>query len=270
MKSLQAKTHGLVIALVVALLLFGVSPVSFADVRIVMDSEGELDELLVKAGRVRSELGNEQWMLIDCASDQLTIVGSGRYWQGSLSDFTAATVALAQEALSEVSADVDVMGLLGQLFGGSAEPDSLEVRVTRLGTETIAGYAATEYHIETGSGANWKTYENVWVSTALLELLQGEVGQCVHLLIDFQESMMEVLPFLPDNLRAVMEDEAYRALQMEGYPVRTITQVEFFGMNIETVSEVVEVSRDPIPEDHFTVPAGYARVDNPMEIVMDL
>lgn len=45
-------------------------------------------------------------------------------------------------------------------------------------------------------------------------------------------------------------------------PVRCITQFVIFGMTLEVETYMSEVSKEPIPEDLFVVPAGYTRVDD--------
>lgn len=268
MKSrVQTGKQRLFVVMVVALLVAGLSSVGFADLRIVVDNDSDTEEIFFKNGWLRSTTGDGQWMIIDCSSSELTVVDAGRYWQGSITDFTGATTAATEELFTGEGADM--MALLGQLFGGSGDSEPVGVRLTRVGTDTIAGFEATEYHVETGTGSQWQTYENIWMSTSLMELINREVGQCFHLMLDFEQTMIDVFSFMPDDMMAVVKSEEYRRLYVDAYPMRTTTKAEFFGMTFEMVSEVVEVNVSPLSEDLFRVPAGYKRMDNPMEMLFD-
>jgi hypothetical protein len=51
---------------------------------------------------------------------------------------------------------------------------------------------------------------------------------------------------------------------IKGYPVATSMTVDFMGNKRTSESEVVEVKRGSIPASAWEVPAGYAKIDNPV------
>jgi hypothetical protein len=51
---------------------------------------------------------------------------------------------------------------------------------------------------------------------------------------------------------------------IKGYPIATAMTVDFMGNKRTTESEVTEVKRGSIPASAWEVPAGYAKIDNPM------
>lgn len=68
-------------------------------------------------------------------------------------------------------------------------------------------------------------------------------------------------------MEAVLASPDYQALMKLGYPVRSKESVPgLFGQSMEFLSEVVEISREPISDDAFTVPSGYQRVDSVFEV----
>ena len=52
--------------------------------------------------------------------------------------------------------------------------------------------------------------------------------------------------------------------KMKGYPLAVKTTVDIMGRKSVTSSEVVEVKNGSIPASAWEIPAGYAKVDNPM------
>lgn len=258
------------VAAIALLLVIGFSTAAFADVRVVVQSDGVEQHMLFKAGVARTDIAELGWILLNCGEDQLTIIGRNRYWEGPAGELFDAVFGMTGQAFDELDEDVDVAGLLGALFGSSEEANAPEVKISEVGTETIAGFAATQYRIETGSQSSWETYQDLWLSPGLNDIVQAEGMDCLHLMLDFDEAMAELTPFLPDSVKAVLADESYRALRLEGYPVRTETIMSVFGMQIETVSEVVAVEQEPLPDELFAVPAGYERVDDPSELLFDI
>lgn len=245
-------------ALVALLLIAGVSVTSFADLRIITESDDERFEMLVKDGRIMSRGDLSAWLILDCALEEVTYVYFSHYWQGPIAEFAAA---LDAEFAKLVQGDADVAEVpefLGALFSSSTS-GTTQVRVTPLGEETVAGYGATQYRVETGDGSQWKTHELVSISSDLLREIEAEIGDCTFVMMDLSQQLASLVP-LGDT--AVYSDPAYRALFGQGYPVRSITKMTMFGIDFEVESAVVEVSRDPLHDSEFAVPATSRRVDN--------
>lgn len=207
--------------------------------------------------------GDGTVMMVNCATEQVTILDERQYWEGSVAELSAALEEAIKEALEPVQATPGLPSFLGGLFGSSAKPAAIEVRVTQVGSATVAGYQATQHRVETRQGSNWKTYEDVWVSSALMQEVKAEVGNCVSVITDLGQQLTALAPFGMDEVSAVLKSSAYQALFDTGYPVRTVSKFQIFGISVDIENEVVEVNRNPIPEGLFAVPNGYRRVDSP-------
>lgn len=253
-----------VISLVAMLMIAGLSATSTADLRIISKAEGERTELLVKGSRVVSPTGEGNWMMIDCDLGLVTVVGGREYWQGSTSDLARALDVAIQEQMTSAQEVPGLGSLLGGLFGSSAkQPAPIEVRITEIGTGTVAGYDSVHHRIETRQGGNWKRYEDVWVSAALMGELKSEIGDCLASVTELHQQFASLVPFGLDEMMAVLTSPDYLELVDTGYPVRTVTTMSIFGMAIEVETEVIEVNRNPIDEAFFTVPANYRLVADP-------
>lgn len=252
-------------ALMSLLFVVGVSATGFADLRIVTEYDDELSELLVKNGRIVSRSDPQEWFMIDCVRDEITYVRGHRYWQGPTSEFAAPLEAQFEE-IFQAAEDVDaaeeaapIRGLFGDLLG-SQKPETVQVRVTELGEETVAGYPAIQYRVETGDGSQWKTHEIISISSRLLWELEAEIGDCTRRLSDFSNQLQALIP-LGDSA-AVHSDPTYLALFSQGYPVRSVMTITVFGFQVEMETVLVEVSRDPLDDSAFEVPSTYRRSEN--------
>lgn len=246
------------VSLAALLLIAGLSSTGFADLRIVQKADEERTEVLVKDGRIMWHLTSEDWMMIDCAREQVTFVSPPRYWQGPVEELTAALKAQRDELFQEMSGAPDLRELLGIPSG--SQTASTQVRVTRVGDETIAGYRATQYRIETGDGSQWKTYEDLWVSRDLMRDIEGEVGRCTHVMMNLAQEFATLLPL--GDAPVVYSDPAYLALYEQGFPMRSVTKMTVFGFEVNVESEVVDVSRARLDESLFTVPSTYERYES--------
>lgn len=209
---------------------------------------------------------------------------SGRYWQGNIATYQDE---LEQEfndllqATSDVFADFgdfgafgdlgdlgDVGALLGELFGGGSPDDEIRVRVTKAGEDTVAGYSAERYTVETSRGDDWRVFEEIWISSDLLKEVAAEASACVDIMSDVSSEISSAIDaFGIDEMEAVLASPDYQALLKRGYPVRIKqTMRGLFGETVESISEVVDVIKGPISEDAFIVPSGYRRVDSFFEV----
>lgn len=280
--------RGVAVALTVALLWLGVTGLGFADLRIVHETEGVRSETLFKGDRIAVLNPDGFDTLFYCDVQEIVMVspyGGGRYWQGSLDELLETFEAMFSPegfgglaGMFDDAEDMDddelaALGELGDLFGalfggGGDKSEPLQVRITKSGEDTVAGYAAEHYVVETGRGGTWDLYEEVWISPALMADLNREVGRCVSVMMDVQSSLVGTVSTGLDDLDAVMNSEEYLGLMERGYPVRTKEVTSFFGMTFETLAEVVEVSKESIPAGKFSVPAGYTRVGSPVEVMV--
>lgn len=257
------------VAVVAGLLWFGMAWTASADMRIVTDENGVRTELLLKKDRIASSMAGGERVLLACDTGELTIVsprGGGRYWQGTAEDFQKSLSEMFQSVLGGAEGMPDLSGILGDLFGKQQDAGEIQVRVVKAGEDTVAGYRAEHYRVETGDGTGWQVHEEMWISRDLLREVRGEVGDCIMLLSEMGHQMAAAVPMPDPELEAVLASPDYRRLTEEGFPVRSRSSYEVFGTATDISSELVEVDRGPVPEDAFTVPAGYQRVGSPLEL----
>ena len=99
----------------------------------------------------------------------------------------------------------------------------------------------------------------IWISRDLLREIEGEIGRCTRIMIDLSQQLASLVPL--GDAPAVYSDPSYLALFDQGFPVRSVTRMSFFGMEVDVESEVVEVGRAPVDEARFTVPSTFQRYD---------
>lgn len=256
----------------------------YADLRIVEHTDGERMETLYKGNRIAAQLDVGLSTVFMCETGEFIMMSSsrgGRYWQGDIAAYQEELNELYQESADLLSGlgdfsdfgdfgDLGDMGaLFGELFGGGNQAaEEIHVKVTKVGEDTVAGYAAEHYIVETGSGNDWRVYEEIWVSTALFDEIAAEVGACVDFMLEISEELSAATGgFAMDEIDAVLASPEYQALMERGYPVRVKQSIRgLFGQTTQSLNEVIEVNRDPILEDAFVVPSGYRRVDHFFEV----
>lgn len=261
--------QSMAVLVIMGLVWAGAAFSGLANIRIVEDSGGVKSESLYKGNRVATVTGDGENSIIMCSTEEVIVMSSEtkRYWRGEMSVFTDTFAGISEE-LSGLGGDMGGMGdlgaLFGGMFGGQQQPDEILVRVTKVGEETVAGYAADKYVVETGSANNWRVYEELSISIKLMDELKSEVGDCTAVMDDFMSSMGGFDMLGLEEFAAVMESPDYNALLKNGYPVRSKQFIQgFFGSPpTEISSVVVEVKHENIPEDAFAVPAGYQKVDS--------
>lgn len=247
-----------------------------ADLRVVLeDDEGYTTEYLMKNNLMAILHGDGGFHLIDCNAGLFMIVdpASETYWRGTPDELARQLEVDVDEAMSAIEEEIpeELAGLFGALFGGGGgAPDA--VRAIRLDSEPVAGYDAERYLVEYRQDGKWRRFEELWVSPALLREVQSEVGACMNAVAyDAMNALMSVFSSGAgfgglDALAYVSASPEYRAVQEKGFPVRTQTVVEIFGFSVEVTTELTEVSREPLDDEMFTVPAGYLLVDDVWEM----
>lgn len=277
-------------------ILLAVTGTGFADLRIVENVNGERLQTLYKGNRIASQIDIDVRSVLFCERQELAIISSrqgGRYWLGNVSEFEeelAGWVSATTELLSDLDfgdlglgdwdfgefgdfdfgdlGGFDLGGLFGELFASEPEPVEILVRVSKVGEETILGYAAEHYVVEVGSSGDWRVYEEVWVSNDLMQTVIAESPACMDFFSDIMSDIASSLnAFGIDEREAVYASADYQELMDRGIPVRRKESVmDPFGGSFELFSEVVEVSKDPVSEDLFVIPSGYRRVGTVFEV----
>jgi hypothetical protein len=147
------------------------------------------------------------------------------------------------------------MDLMQGMTAGMA--DSYEVKKTGQ-TRKVAGYTCEEWTITMSEMSTTR------------ECVTSEVKYPAHAYDAFKafsQSMTGSSPFAPTAKSTDTMAEKRKA--MKGFPVSTSITTDIMGTKSTTDSEVVEISYAAIPSTTWDVPAGYAKVDNPMLKAMD-
>jgi Domain of unknown function (DUF4412) len=127
-----------------------------------------------------------------------------------------------------------------------------EVKKTGV-TRKVAGYACEEWLISMGGMMNMTEC----VTSDLKYPVQSWAA-----LADFQESMRKSMSFGPSAKAGA--DYAEKMKSIKGFPVASTSTVDAGITKITTATEVTDVSRTPIPDSTWDVPAGFTKVENPM------
>jgi hypothetical protein len=134
----------------------------------------------------------------------------------------------------------------------SSMASDTEVKKTGV-TRKVAGYACEEWLISMGG------------MVSMTECVTNDLKYPVQswaALADFQESMRKSMSFGPSAKAGT--DYAEKMKSIKGFPVASTSTVDAGITKITTAIEVTDVSRAPIPASTWDVPAGFAKVENPM------
>ena len=140
------------------------------------------------------------------------------------------------------------------MMQGMSSSMASETEVKKTGvTRKVAGYACEEWLISMGGMVN------------MTECVTNDLKYPVQswaALADFQESMRKSMSFGPSAKAGA--DYAEKMKSIKGFPVASTSTVDAGITKITTATEVTDVSRTPIPASTWDVPAGFAKVENPM------
>jgi hypothetical protein len=134
----------------------------------------------------------------------------------------------------------------------SSVASNTEVKKTGV-TRKVAGYACEEWRINMGG------------ILSMTECVTNDFKYPVQswaALADFQESMRKSMSFGPSAKSSA--DFAEKMKSIKGFPVASTSTVDAGITKITTATEVTDVSRTPIPASTWDVPAGFAKIENPM------
>lgn len=237
---------------------------ALADMRIhtvemALGFESPASDLLLKRPNVRVVNEDGSGQIYSCAADELIMLSpreSRLYWRGSSTDFQEQLQAMFAGALADLSPDAAAMW-------DEMELPDVEVRITELGSNTIAGYLAVEYLVEYNDGDEWHTLENVWVSEQLMNEIRAELGDCIGKLSEILSFADEALAlFVTEAVVSATLHPEYKSLRETGFLMRTVSELNMFGFAFTLETIVREVSHEPLSDQWFAVPDGYTRVDD--------
>lgn len=259
-----------VITMLAAVIMWSVmSFPALADMRIrtadIFMDEKSYTDIMAKQSRIRVQYSDDSGQIFDCSTGLVTIISppeDGVYWQGTPAELSETLRSFFGTALGELSSFESLFGNVDD--GGTGD---VNVRVTTVGSDNIAGYDATHYFVEYDEGDGWQTYENLWLSPKLMQEVRSEVGACIQDVFELHQEMESFLDFLGlGALVAVASHPQYVDLVQDAYVMRTVQPFVFFGFEFETESIVVEVSNEDLSADLFSIPAEYTPVESPAEL----
>ncbi len=121
-------------------------------------------------------------------------------------------------------------------------------------SRTVAGFRCEEWAI---------TVTGLYT---IKECLTSDLQYPVHA-FDAYKAYGESMKDLMSSFRPMAKSGAELAEKMKamkGFPVSTSMAMDVMGNKTTTESEVVEVRKGSIPASAWEIPAGYAKIDNPM------
>lgn len=250
----------------------GMGAAASADMRITFQGEEGFYEMFMKQGRIMSPMDYEgSRMIVDCQLQEVIFVGSvndRKYWQGTPAELAEAVDSALNELLTPFTEVPGIGDFLGGLFGAvSNQSEAIDVRIREVGRENINGYDTVHHRIEVNSGQGWRTYEELWVSKALMDAIKAEVGNCITLALDLERQLASLIPVGVEEHRAVVEEPAYRSILEQGFPVRSHLKMQVFGVAMDEVTQVIDVSEVEVSDEYFVVPEGYTRVSHAIELL---
>ena len=159
-----------------------------------------------------------------------------------------------QAKMAERQNDPRMKQAMAAMQGISASmASSTEVKRTGA-TRKVAGFACDEWVITMGAMMTMKEC----VTSDLQYPVQSWAA-----LADFNESMRKSMSGFGANAKSGA-DFAAKMKSIKGFPVATSVTVDAGVAKTTNTSEVTEVRRTPILASTWEVPAGFAKVDNPM------
>lgn len=137
------------------------------------------------------------------------------------------------------------------MMGGVA--GAIDVQKTGT-TRKVAGYTCENWTVNMGGMS--KSEE------CLTSELQFPV-QAWDSYRDYAESMKSLMAAMGPMAKGMGQAQE-KFKQMKGFPLANTTTVSVLGHSSTSTSEVTEIKKGPIPASAWEIPAGYAKIDNPM------
>lgn len=187
------------------------------------------------ASKVRSSDGNFD-TIIDLESGRITQIDHKKktYFDTSFAEMRAHFAQLEEILASNP--------MLSRMIG-----QATEVKVEKLtGTREIAGYACQEYHLTIGESLEF----TVWTTPDLKP--PGEY-------YDAQKMLYAAMGPLATRFEKMFDEMK----KIGGFALSTKIDTRILGMNVNTVTEAVEVRKGALPADAFAPPAGYKQKKSP-------
>ncbi|MEO8035215.1 MAG: DUF4412 domain-containing protein [Acidobacteriota bacterium] len=216
----------------------------------------------ISADHIRMSQGDGKETIIDFKSGQMTTLDPAKktYYVITRADFDAMAAKMkeqmnspemkkAQEAMKNLPPEQQKR--MEAMMGSMLTFDVQDLGTTR----KIAGYSCENWTITMGqfSKSDECLTSELQFPARAWEMYRGYA--------DSMKTMMASMGPMAKNMEKMQE----QFKKMKGYPLANTTTVNVMGHRSLVASEVTEVKRGPIPATVWEVPAGYTKVDNPMQ-----
>ncbi|HEY0799420.1 MAG TPA: DUF4412 domain-containing protein [Steroidobacteraceae bacterium] len=169
-------------------------------------------------------------------------------------DVTKQDIETMRAKMAEKMNDPKMKQAMAMMQGMSTSmASSTEVKKTGV-SRRVAGFACEEWSISMGP------------MMTMTECVTNDLKYPVQswaALADFNESMRKSMSGFGPSAKSGAEF-AEKLRSIHGFPVATSSTVDAGVMKMTNSSEVTEVRHTPIPDSTWEVPAGFAKVENPM------
>jgi hypothetical protein len=204
----------------------------------------------ISSGHIRHSESKGNDVIIDLKNGTITNIDTMKktYFIMTKQDMEAMQAALAAR-MNDPKMKQAMAMMQGMSSSMAADTEVKKTGVTR----KVAGYACEEWLISMGGMLN------------MTECVTNDLKYSVQswaALADFQESMRKSMSFGPSAKAGA--DYAEKMKIIKGFPVASTSTVDAGITKITTATEVTDVSRTPIPDSTWDVPAGFTKVENPM------
>jgi hypothetical protein len=216
----------------------------------------------ISSDHVRMSHGDGKESIIDFKTGQMTTLDNAKktYYVTTRQDMDALAAKMneqmnspemkkAQEAMKNLPPDQQkkMDAMMGSMF-------TFDVHKTGT-TRKIAGYTCENWSVNMGQIS--KTEECLCSELKF----PAQAWDMYRGYADSMKSMMAAMGPMAKNMEKMQE----QFKQMKGYPLANTTTVDVMGHKSVSSTEVTEVKRGPIPASAWEIPAGYTKVDNPMQ-----
>jgi hypothetical protein len=197
---------------------------------------------------VRMAHGNGTESLIDAATGQMTSIDTKKktYYITTREDLDR-IMAMTQASMNTPEMKKAQAGMRDHSAG-----DMFDYKIQKTGaSRKIAGLPCEVWTISVGGVSNTE--------------------ECLTNALAFPPQIWDMYRKYSDQMRSGLASMAASGAKMEaqmkemkGYPLSTKTTLDIMGHKTVVGTEVTDIRRGAIPSSAFAIPAGYAKVDNPM------
>ena len=211
------------------------------------------ETMYISSDHIRTSQAGGTDMIINLKTGVMTTVDEKKktYYEVTKQDLQA-----MQAKMAEKMNDPKVKQAMAMMQGmTNSMAGSTEVKKTGV-SRKVAGFACEEWSISMGG------------MMTMTECVTNDIKYPVQswaALADFKESMRKSMSgsgFGPSAKASA--DYAEKMKSIKGFPVASSSTVDAGVMKMTNSSEVTEVRHTAIPESTWEVPAGFAKVENPM------